>query len=296
MLSQWFLVGAGRCGLQLARALSASGLEVVGVETRSPAGRARARRALPGVATSPPGSPLPEGAALLIAVPDSAVEGCARALARRLRAPAPLALHTAGMLPAAALAPLAAKGCPIGSFHPLVSFPTATGPAVSVTGAVAAVEGDASAVREARRLARALGMIPVRLPPSAKPGYHAAAALAANMTHVLVAAARAEFVRAGFSPRGAATALGPLVLGSVEAALSARGLEHLTGPVARGDAAAVRAHLEALPNELATVYRAVASLALARLSREHLLSEGQGRKVASALTTQGMCVRFEMRP
>ena len=200
------------------------------------------------------------------------------------------------MLPAAALAPLAAKGCPIGSFHPLVSFPTATGPAVHLTGAAAAVEGDASAVREARHLARTLGMRPVRLQASAKPGYHAAAALAANMTHVLVAAARAEFVRAGFSAPGAAAALAPLVLGSVEAALSARGLEHLTGPVARGDAAAVRAHLEALPDELATVYRAVAALALAGLTRERLISKGKARKVASALTAQGMCVTFEMRP
>ncbi len=285
MLYQWFLIGAGRCGLQLARAMVAAGLEVVGVETRSSRGRARVRRVLPGIATRPPGARLPEGAAVLIAVPDSAVEGCARALAPRLHPSTPLALHSSGLLPAAALAPLAEKGCPIGSFHPLVSFPTATGPAIPLAGAVATVEGEAQAIRAAERLARALGLRPVRVSAAAKPLYHAAAALAANMTHVLVAAARAEFVRAGFSPRGAAEALRPLVEGSVRAALAARDLEYLTGPLARGDTEALRAHLAALPPELATAYRAVAAVALAGLAENGLLSDEQARKVASALTS-----------
>ena len=174
----------------------------------------------------------------------------------------------------------------MGSFHPLVSFPTATGPAVPLAGVVAAVEGDAGAVLGAERLARALGMRPVRLPASAKPRYHAAAALAANMTHTVVAVARAQLVQTGLPPRLVARALRPLVIGSVEAALSARGFEKLTGPVARGDAAAVRAHLGALPGGVATAYWAVASLAVTGLAEQGLISEKQAQELVLALTRQ----------
>ncbi len=287
MLSQWFLVGAGRCGIQLARAMAAAGLDIVGVESRSPASRARARRALPGVPAAAPGGRPPEGAGLLIAVPDSAVAACAASLAARLCGPTPLALHTSGFLASGALAPLARRGCPTGSLHPLVSFPSATGAAVPLAGVTAAVEGREAAVREARDLARALGMKPVRICAHAKARYHAAAALAANMSHILVATAKEQLVRAGLSRRAAADALAPLAAGAIGAALTARGLENLTGPVARGDAATVRAHLAALPKEIATAYRALAHHALERLVAQGLMGRAQARKVASALTSLG---------
>lgn len=174
----------------------------------------------------------------------------------------------------------------MGSFHPLVTFPTAMGAVVPLAGVVAAVEGDDGAVREARALVRALGMRPIRLSATTKPRYHAAAALAANMTHALVAVARAHLVQVGLPPRLAARALRPLVNGSVEAALLARGFEMLTGPVARGDAAAVRSHLEALPKGAATAYRAVASLAVAGLAEQGLISEKQAQELGLALTSQ----------
>lgn len=286
MLSQWFLVGAGRCGLQLARAMTAAGIEVVGIHVHSSRGRARVRRVLPGVPAFGPRNPLPPAAGILLAVPDSAISTCAQGLAPRLHTATSLALHTSGLFPAAVLAPLGENGCHVGSFHPLVSFPTATGPAVPLSGVVAAVEGDHGAVLGAERLARALGMRPVRLPASAKPRYHAAAALAANMTHTLVAAARAQLLEAGFPRRLAASALRPLVTGSVEAALSARGLENLTGPIARGDAATVRAHVGVLPGKIATAYWAVASLAIAGLAEQGLISEKQAQELSIALTSK----------
>jgi predicted short-subunit dehydrogenase-like oxidoreductase (DUF2520 family) len=284
MLSQWFLVGAGRCGLQLARAMTAAGIEVVGILVRSGRGRARVRRALPGVAALGPGDPIPPSSGVLFAVPESAVSSCAAGFAPLIHPATSIALHTSGLLPATALSALAGRGCALGSLHPLISFPTGTGPAVPLTGVVATVEGDPKAVRAAERLARRLGMRPVRLSATAKPRYHAAAALAANMTHALVAAARAQLLRSGFPPRLVASALRPLVIGSVEAALSARGFENLTGPIARGDAAAVRAHLEVLPGRVATAYWAAAALAIAGLTEQGLISEKQAQELGLALT------------
>lgn len=286
MLSQWFLVGAGRCGLQLARAMTTAGIEVVGVHVHSSRGRARLGRVLPGVAAFGSRDTLPPAAGILLAVPDMAISACAQGLAPRLHPATSLALHTSGLLPAAVLAPLDENGRHLGSFHPMVSFPTATGPAVPLSGVVAAVEGDHAAVLGAERLARALGMKPVRLPASAKPRYHAAAALAANMTHTLVVAARAQLLEAGFPRLLAARALRPLVTGSVEAALSARGFENLTGPIARGDATTVRTHLGVLPGRIATAYWAVASLAIASLAEQGLISEKQAQELSIALTSK----------
>ena len=284
MHSQWFLVGAGRCGLQLVRAMQETGIAVVGVEVRSRRGRARLRRAAPTVAAFPPAGPLPGSDAILLAVPDSALAECARALASRIGRTTRVVLHTSGLVTSEALAPLRRPGCSVGSMHPLVSFPTATGAPVVLRGVAAAVEGEEEAMRWARRLARGLGMTPFRLAAASKPRYHAAAAMAANMTHVLVATARALLVDAGLPRRFAGAALRPLVAGSVAAALSAHGLERLTGPVARGDAVAVGADLASLPRRERAVYRAVAALAVARMRSDGALDERGARRLLAALT------------
>jgi predicted short-subunit dehydrogenase-like oxidoreductase (DUF2520 family) len=272
--------------LQLARAMTAAGIEVAGVQVRSPRGRARVRRILPGVLAVEAGTPLPPASGILLAVPDSAIPSCAERLVPLLHRTTSLALHTSGLLPGAALASLAEKGCAVGSLHPLVSFPTATGPKVALAGVVAAVEGEQEAVHAGERLARVLRMRPVRLSAAAKPLYHAAAALASNMTHALVVAARVQLLRSGFPQRLVAGALRPLVIGSIEAALSARGFENLTGPIARGDASAVRSHLETLPGRVATAYWAVASVAIAGLAEQGLISEKQAQELGLALTRQ----------
>ena len=284
MIETWLLLGAGRCGLQLARAMRAAGLELAGVVAHSARSRRRARRALPDVALVPARGRLPRCGGVVVAVPDPAIADCAAALAPRLAPATRVALHTSGLMPASALAALAGAGCRIGSLHPLASFPSATGPAVPLGGVLAAVEGDAAAVREARALARRLGMRPVAVAAETKPLYHAAAALAANLTHVLAVTAVTQLERAGLERRTAAAGLRALIDGSVDAALAARGMEHLTGPLARGDVAAVRAHLAALPSDVASAYRAVARLALGALAAERILADAAVRTLRTALT------------
>jgi len=245
--------------------MAAAGLAVSGVACRGARGHARLRRWLPGVAAVAPAAELPAVTALLIAVPDDALASCAADLARRRPSTLRIALHTSGLHSATVLAPLQERGVATGSFHPLVTFPAPGGPLVPVAGALAAVEGDAAAVLAGLRLARALGMAGRRLDASEKTRYHAAAAIAANLTHVLVVEARSLMEAAGFGRREAARALLPLIDAAVTAALGARGLERLTGPIARGDAGTVRAHLSVLDPHLAAAYRAVAVLGLARL-------------------------------
>jgi predicted short-subunit dehydrogenase-like oxidoreductase (DUF2520 family) len=284
MLPDWLLVGPGRCGLQLGRSMVAGGLALAAVVVHSPRARARVRRSLADVPVADWESALPAAEALLLAVPDRAVAACAGSLAERLERAPRVVLHTSGLLPATVLAPLRGRGCSVGSWHPLLSFASATGPLVPLKGAIATVEGDPAAVTAGRRLARRLGMTPHLIDGADKPLYHAAAAVAANLTHVLVAAAREELGRAGFSKSAAARSLRPLVMRSLEEAFAAHGLERLSGPIARGDGATVRAHIGALPPALAACYRAVGRLAVSRLESRRDAPEELLHEVLNALT------------
>ena len=235
MLSQWFLVGAGRCGLQLARAMTAAGIEVAGV---AGALAARAGRGCAGCSpafpTFGPGDALPPAHGMLLAVPDSAIPACAEALAPRLhRATSrrPPHLRPAARQRARARS-RANAGAAVGSFHPLVSFPTATGAAVPPGGRRRG-RGGRRRARCARRarLARALGMRPVRL----RRGCQAPLPRGGRAGGQPDARAGGRGARAARPGRSAAAAGGgarsaPWSTGSVEAALSARGLEKLTGP------------------------------------------------------------------
>src|SRR5690606_26081516 len=116
-------------------------------------------------------------------------------------------------------------------------------------GAAYAVAGDPAAKRVAMRIVDALGGMPLVIPPSLRPLYHAAAVTASNYVVVVVGLAVRLLEAAGVSPEEAPRALLPLVRGTIE------NLEHLgvagalTGPIARGDADTVRLHLARLSTE-----------------------------------------------
>lgn len=201
-------------------------------------------------------TPWPRPRLVLVTVPDRALAGVASALAHEPLA-GTVVLHTSGLEPAEILAPCRLAGAAVASWHPLQSFPPFGKRAVPWEGVACAVEGDPEAVTLGEELARQLGMHPWRIAPGDKPLYHAAAAVAGNLTHVLVVAARQALEQCGLAPGAAAAALAPLLETSTAAALAARRLEALTGPIARGDVATVERHLEVLPTPLAEIYRAV---------------------------------------
>jgi predicted short-subunit dehydrogenase-like oxidoreductase (DUF2520 family) len=289
MVEGWIVVGAGRCGLQMARSMREASVPLVAVVEPGEAARRTARRWLPGVPALGSLRLLPGARAVLIAVPDRLVAACAADLAGRLDPEVRVVLHTAGALPAEVLAPLRTRRRSVGSLHPLMVFSRGGGPLQRLAGVAAAVEGDGPAVRTALSLARSLGMRGFRIAAGAKPLYHATAAVAANLTHVLVAAACGELARVGSSRHWAAEALRPLVLQAVTAALASGDLSRLTGPVVRGDVATVRAHLRVLSPDLAAVYTEVAGLAVRGLERDGLISPETAVALATALTNPKPC-------
>lgn len=253
------------------------------------AARRTARRWLRDVPVVGSRGPLPSSWAVLLAVPDRQVGLCAAELASRLGADVRVVLHTAGALTAEAMANLRTRRRRVGSFHPLMTFPRGGGALQSLAGVPAAVEGDEAAVRAAMLLARRLNMRTFRLAAEARPLYHAAATVAANLTSVLIASACSELARLGPSRRWAGRTLRPLVLQAVTATLAAGDLSRLTGPLVRGDAETVRAHMDVLSPDLAAAYLEVARLAVHGLEKEGMISPETAVALARALTNPYAC-------
>ena len=181
---------------------------------------------------------------LLIATPDAAIAEVCEALAPRLDPEAGV-VHFSGGTSVAALA--AAAG-PRASVHPLQTVWPDRGPD-QLESAHAAVTGD---WQLGAGLARALGMTPFPLADDAKPAYHAASVFASNYVVTLTHAAVSLLERAGLEREAALAALRPLQHRTIDVAGSPP-----TGPIARGDAATVAAHLRAVGPELEPLYRAL---------------------------------------
>ena len=181
---------------------------------------------------------------LLIATPDAAIAEVCETLAPRLDPEAGV-VHFSGGTSVAALA--AAAG-PRASVHPLQTVWPDRGPD-QLEGAHAAVTGDWEL---GAGVAGALGMTPFALADEAKPAYHAASVFASNYVVTLTHAAVSLLERTGLEREAALAVLRPLQHRTIDVAGSPP-----TGPIARGDAATVAAHLRAVGPELEPLYRAL---------------------------------------
>lgn len=276
------IIGAGKMGQGLGLALKRRGYKVV-LTSRAPRNVLHPLALHQGsLAEATSGAEL-----ILIATPDDAIGTIAAELATERAITADqVVLHLSGLLDRRALQPLDQSGAGCGSFHPLQSIADPATAAERLKGAYAGIEGDERALVAAERLANTLRMIPVRIPATVKPAYHAGAAFAANYTIALVGVAERLARSAGVSADVAARIYLPLLNGAVANLASLGSAASLTGPVQRGDVQTILSHLEALNPEDRNLYRTVARAALV-LAREAGLSDAAARRVEVALEVTG---------
>ena len=179
---------------------------------------------------------------MILCVPDGEITAAAEVAAGA----APLVGHTSGATPLAALAPAAEAGAELFGFHPLQTF-TAAASGRDFAGAGCAVAGTTKAATSfAASLAGRLGMTPFEIDDEGRAAYHAAASVASNFMVTLQAGAESIAAGAGLEPHEARALLVPLLRRTVDN-LAEHGPERaLTGPVARGDDATVRAQRAAV--------------------------------------------------
>ncbi len=273
------ILGAGRAGCSLYAALTSAGQAPALLWTRSPVSAQAAKQAGFPAETGPFPNELADASLVLLAVSDDALGETAYALngAGVLSATTVVA-HLSGAKTLSALEPM--KTTPHhGSFHLLSSLP-------SRRSAISGFAGIASATPEAdaalTRLASTLALGIVR-PQGDRALYHAAACMVGNYPQSLMTAALQLFAAAGISEAEGREALGPLLAGASRNAVAAAGAASLSGPIVRGDAGTVAAHLHALAEraELADaeqLYRAAGVIAA------KLAAGPQEQKLLSLLT------------
>jgi predicted short-subunit dehydrogenase-like oxidoreductase (DUF2520 family) len=281
------IISAGKVGAALGYALERAGHVVVACSAVSHASRQRAQSRLPDSTILPVHEVAEHGELLLLAVPDAelatVVSGLAATAAVR---PGAIVVHTSGANGIGILAPLTEQGCIPLAIHPAMTFTGADEDIDRLPDACFGITAaDEIGYAIGQSLVLEMGGEPFRVREDARTLYHAALAHASN--HVVTVVADAvDALRSALwgqellgqqlvddAPGGIAErVIGPLTHAAVENTLQ-RGQAALTGPVARGDADAVTAHLRALAEvdpQLAEAYR-VNSLRTAQ--RAHATAE-----------------------
>lgn len=204
------IVGRGRLGSALARALTSRGYQVLG-----PLGR---------------GAGAVDADAVLLCVPDHEIAAAAKPIPSGV-----LVGHCSG---ATGLDPLVPHER--FSLHPLM---TVTAGGARFSGAGAAVAGSTPrALAVAAQLADALQMRAIAVADEDRAAYHAGASIASNFVVTLLGAAERLAASAGISRE----LLAPLVTATVDNWVAVGASRALTGPVARGDRETVLAQRAAV--------------------------------------------------
>jgi predicted short-subunit dehydrogenase-like oxidoreductase (DUF2520 family) len=222
------IVGAGRAGTSLARALATAGWDVAPLVRRGddPAGAAA-------------GVDL-----LVLATPDDVLADVARSVRP---VGDTVVVHLAGSRGLDVLAPHPRRA----AVHPLVALPTPEIGAERLVGAWFAVAGDP----RAGEIVTTVGGRAFAVDDADRALYHATAVVASN--HLVALMGQVErLAAAGGVPVDAYLDLAADTLANVRDLGAAAAL---TGPAARGDDATIRRHLEALPPAERPVYEALAA-------------------------------------
>ena len=261
------VVGCGRVGAVLGAALQRAGHDVVAVSAVSEQSRARAAALLPGVSVRTPDEVVRAAGLVLLAVPDDVLPGLVQGLADLgTFAPGQLVAHVSGRHGLQALEP--AGALPL-ALHPVLPFSGTATDLARLQGASFGVTAPDVLRPIAEALVVEMGGEPVWVPEHLRPLWHAALAHGANHLVTLVSSA-ADLLREAGADDPAAV-LAPLLTAALDGALR-QGDAALTGPVSRGDAGTVAAHLAVLPDDVRPSY-----LALARLTADRALASGRLR-------------------
>ncbi|PBC37122.1 oxidoreductase [Rhodococcus sp. ACPA4] len=268
------IVSAGRVGTAVGAALERAGHIVGACSAVSAASVARAAKRLPDSEILPAADVAARSELLILAVPDDQLADLVKGLAATHAVkPGTLVAHTSGANGISILAPLTELGALPLAIHPAMTFTGHDEDTARLSSACFGITAaDDIGYAIAQSLVLEIGGEPVRVREENRALYHAALAHGSNHLVTLVVDA-VEALRASLQgdellgqqlidgdPGGVAErVLQPLLSAALDNALR-RGPSALTGPVARGDAAAVETHLRVLTDldpELAAGYRAM---------------------------------------
>lgn len=242
------IIGVGRLGGALGKALAEKGFEIENLVVRDES--ENARKVSEAITPKPriiKFSQLSEisSDAIFITTQDAEIETVAKNLARELKNK-PLVFHSSGSLSSEVLSDVKRIGCAVASVHPLAAISDSILGARRFADAFFCVEGDAEAVEKATEIVAALGGKSFSIETKYKTLYHASAVTASGHLVALIDVALEMFQKCGVAEPNARAILMPLVKSTIENLRTQTTAEALTGTFARADAETLRRQIKIL--------------------------------------------------
>ena len=249
-------IGAGTVGNALAIRLREKGYPVVATSSRSHSSAEKLAERVAGCTAVGKSQDVADAAELVfITTPDNAIAQVAGEVNWH---PGQGVVHCCGAESTAILEAVRNSGAHTGAFHPLQSFASLEKALENIPGSTIAIEADAELMETLKGIARDLEGHWIELKAEHRAVYHASAVIACNYLVTLEKLATDIWHSFGIPRRQAIQALLPLVKGTIRNIENVGIPDCLTGPIARGDVATVKKHLEELAlssPELISTYR-----------------------------------------
>ena len=273
------IVGPGHLGTCLAMALHRAGFVIAAIVGRASGKSGQRARKLAKQVRAVASASF-EADVVWFCVPDAEIARAALDFARRLSWEKKVALHSSGALTSDSLQVLRSKGADVASVHPLMTF--VQGSRASFAGVPFAIEGDAPAVRAAKKITRNLGGNAYSIRKQDKAAYHAWGTFASPLFTALLATTEDVAGLAGVKGNQAKRRMLPILRQTLLNYAALGAAAGFSGPIIRGDIETVRKHLRVLRSAPAAreVYLALARAALRYLPAKNnsLLKTVLGRE------------------
>jgi predicted short-subunit dehydrogenase-like oxidoreductase (DUF2520 family) len=277
------IVGPGRLGTALALELKRAGYKIAEIVSRDSVVSRRKARALArkvgAMQFAFSDAPL-DGDVIWFCVPDREIAATGSKVSLSTEWRGKIAFHSSGALASDELNGLRKRGASVASVHPMMTFVSGSVP--SLKGVPFAVEGDAAAVRLARKVAHELGGKSFVIQKKHKAAYHAWGGFTSPLLVSLLVTAEQVARAAGLSGADARKKMLPIIRQTMANYAKLGPASAFSGPMLRGDAETVRKHLQVLKKvpEAREVYLALAGSAL------RYLPVGQRKKLEAILASR----------
>jgi predicted short-subunit dehydrogenase-like oxidoreductase (DUF2520 family) len=256
------IIGPGRAGSALGRALHTAGYTIAAIGGRNPENVRNLAEELGARACQSPATTIDVADLTILAVPDDVILPLATDMVESLcSAAGHAAVHLSGAQDRSALRPLAQQGrLRTRVFHPLQTFRRGPEAVANVAGTYFGIDADPPLRDQLMQMARDLHGFSFDLTRVDLALYHAAAVFAANYPITLLAEAIALAAEAGLDAETARLGMTNLLAGAVNNLRGLAPADAITGPASRGDEGTIARHLEALKGdpELQRLYQLLA--------------------------------------
>lgn len=268
------VIGAGKVGTSLAMVLKNKGFHIAGVADALTSSLETAKTYLGKdiLYTQNNMDVVDASDVIAITTQDRVIPDIVREIdGQAVRLDGKLIFHTSGADPSSVLEPLDKKGALLGSLHPLQTFPDIDSAIGVLPDTCIFIEGVSDAIPQLKKIGEDIGTRVYIIDGKDKALYHLSAVFVCNLLSALLYSGKGlmDKINIDFEP------FLPIIRATLRNIENKGPLASLTGPIVRGDAKTVKAHLVAIEDmDLhKAVYKALSGVAIEMAGERKAINE-----------------------